>query len=253
MSMVEVWTLVPLFFATALVYATVGFGGGSTYLALLALCGVPYLVMPKIALVCNLIVVSGGLYHYLRARQLAWHLVVPFLVTSMPMAYLGGTWMLPIVWFRWLLGVALVSAGGHMLWKQSWERRATPVAVRQAWLLGPPIGAALGLLSGLVGLGGGIFLAPVLHGLGWGNARQIAAAASAFIFANSLWGLLGQLQRGDARVPWSWMLPLALAVFLGGQIGSRLSIGVLSLRRLQQAIGTMIVLIAMRVLWRMHG
>lgn len=251
MAMVEVWTLVPLFFVTALVYATVGFGGGSTYLALLALFGVPYLVMPKIALVCNLIVVSGGLYHYLRAHQLEWRLVVPFLVTSMPMAYLGGTWVLPVVWFRWLLGMALVIAGGHMILARRWERRAAPVSARRVWWIGPPIGAVLGVLSGLVGLGGGIFLAPILHGLGWGNARQIAAAASGFIFANSLWGLLGQLHRGDAWVPWAWMLPLALAVFLGGQIGSRLSIGVLSLRRLQQATGVMIVLIATRVLWRM--
>lgn len=250
MAMVEVWTLVPLFFATALVYATVGFGGGSTYLALLALWGVPYLVMPKIALVCNLIVVSGGLYHYICARQLAWRLVVPFLVTSMPMAYLGGTWALPFEWFRGLLGVALVIAGGHMLWARRWERRAAPVALRRAWLIGPPIGAALGLLSGVVGLGGGIFLAPVLHGLGWGNARQIAAAASGFIFANSLWGLLGQFYRDTASVSWTSIAPLALAVLLGGQIGSRLSVGVLPLRRLQQATGAMIVLIATRILWR---
>ncbi|PKL76018.1 MAG: sulfoacetate transporter, partial [Candidatus Melainabacteria bacterium HGW-Melainabacteria-1] len=209
-----------LFFGVALLYALVGFGGGSSYTALLFLFGLPYALIPTISLLCNLIVVSGGSWHFCRQGHYVPRLFWPFALSSVPMAFVGG--LLPIgkELFLLLLGLSLFCAGLRLLWVETAAQgRETALPPVPLALL---IGAVLGLLSGLVGIGGGIFLAPLLLNLGWGRPKQVAATASLFILVNSLAGLLGQwLKQGNfADILPYW--PLLLAVLLGGQFGSRL-------------------------------
>ncbi len=241
--------LIPLFASTAALYASVGFGGGSTYTALLVLFQVPLLLIPKISLVCNLLVVTGGLYQYIRAKQLSLSFVLPFVVTSIPCAYMGGRLPIAKETFLILLGISLCAAGLRMLCATSLVTRGTQTTPRKSWVIGLPMGALLGLLSGMVGLGGGIFLAPLLYFLGWGTPRQIAASSSFFIFVNSLAGLWGQMEKDTAVVAWPVLLPLGIAVLCGGQIGSRLSVGALSAKHLQRITAMVILFVAFRIFW----
>ncbi|MBI4411952.1 MAG: sulfite exporter TauE/SafE family protein, partial [Deltaproteobacteria bacterium] len=156
--MENIFYLVPLFFLTALIYASVGFGGGSTYLALLVLFNLPYLSIPKVALICNLVVVTGGLYHYIRNCHLPLKVALPFAIASVPMAYLGGSMPVGKNLFLILLGISLMGAGLRLLFFFNTEIDANhgrpPKADAPTW--GLIIGAPLGFLSGLTGIGGGI-------------------------------------------------------------------------------------------------
>jgi|SRR3989338_1450676 len=243
-------TLIPLFFVTAWVYASAGLGGGSTYLALLFLFQFPYTEIPKVALLCNLVVVSGGLYHYIRTKNLSLSLVLPFCVTSIPFSYLGGRMVIPKEYFLALLGFSLLIAGLRMFFSQSLISKERNVEKQKIWWMGLPVGAGLGFLSGLVGIGGGIFLAPLLYFMGWGSPKQIAASSSFFIFVNSLFGLMGQWTKEAAFMETSGFLFLLLAVFLGGQVGSRLSVGKLSPFVLQRITSLLILAAAGRIFWK---
>lgn len=239
-----------LFFLTALTYALVGFGGGSTYLALLVLFGLPYTTLPKIALLCNLIVVSGGCYHFARAGHLPWRRVLPWLLLSIPMAYVGGRIPISQERFLLLLGLSLAVAGLRLFFIGR-EQAPRVRAATTEWALGLPIGAGLGLLSGLVGLGGGIFLAPLLYFLRWGSARHIAAAASLFIWVNSLAGFCGQVAKSGLSIDGHWLLPLGVCVLLGGQVGSRLGSRRLPALGLQRITALFILGVAGRILWNL--
>lgn len=225
----EIVGLAVAFFAAALVYASVGFGGGSAYLALLTLVGVPLAGIPLahvavIALVCNVVVVTGGSWHFVRAGHFRAELLLPFLMASVPAAYLGGRQVLDVEVLRMLTGLALAAAAAPMLVQSrgSDTSAVTTVPRLRLWGVGASLGGLLGGLSGLIGIGGGIFLAPVLHLLGWGTAKQIAAAASLFILINSLAGLAGKAGTlSDPRALVTYA-PLVLAVLVGGQVGSRL-------------------------------
>jgi uncharacterized membrane protein YfcA len=210
------------FFLIALVYASVGFGGGSSYLALLAqpmFALLPEVIRPT-ALLCNIIVVTGGTIIFYREGKISWKDVWPFLIMSVPMAYLGGFWKLQQHAFFVLLGITLLIAA-ILLWIQPEKMRAEN---RNFNTTGSNIflGGTIGFLSGLVSVGGGIFLSPILHFLRWSDAKRISALASLFILVNSISGLAGQFQRGLPCMQWEFILPLLLAVFIGGQIGSRL-------------------------------
>lgn len=244
-----IFYLVPLFFLTALVYSTAGFGGGSTYLALMVLLGIPYKIMPQTALICNLLVVSGGFWIFYRAGHFSVRKVLPFVITSIPAAYLGGRIPIGKTLFLWILGLSLMFAGLRMLLNESAFKEKKTVSWKQAWTLGLPLGTLLGGMSGLVGIGGGIFLAPVIYLLGWANAKEVSAAASFFILVNSLAGLGGQWAKSGWTVEWSLVAPLGVAVFLGGQIGSRLGAGKISKFTLQRITAALILFVAGRVLW----
>ncbi|HYG18160.1 MAG TPA: sulfite exporter TauE/SafE family protein [Ohtaekwangia sp.] len=215
--------LIASFFMIALVYASVGFGGGSSYLALMA--QPMFMLLPEIirptALLCNIIVVTGGTIIFYREGKIAWREVWPFLVASVPMAYLGGAWRLHDDAFFVLLGITLLIAS-FFLWLQPEHKDQQPSRYnrRRTNVL---LGGGIGFLSGLVSIGGGIFLAPLLHLLRWSDARRISAVASLFILVNSISGLAGQFRTGFPVVEWKFMLPLLLAVLIGGQIGSRLA------------------------------
>ncbi len=244
------------FFMTALLYAAVGFGGGSTYNALLVLAETDYRILPSIALLCNLIVVSGGTYRFFRAGHLDIRRIAPWVITSVPAALLGGILSVSETLFIGLLGFSLLAAGAYMLWPNKNKQHQEQSFINQYRFLPPFIGTGLGLLAGLVGIGGGIFLAPVLHLLRWGNAKAIAGTCSIFIFVNSIAGLAGQAMKlGNAEILSNissyWML--FPAVLIGGQIGSYVGAVRLNPKILHRMTAILILYVAVRLLLRWWG
>ncbi|MFC0590832.1 sulfite exporter TauE/SafE family protein [Novosphingobium aquiterrae] len=212
------------FFLTALLYAAVGFGGGSTYSALLTLVGFDYRLLPIVSLACNVVVVSGSTIRFARAQVIPWRRALTLALIAAPLAFLGGLTPIKQATFLFVLGLSLVFAGLALLLPRAPESESEPTAAAKymVWAAAP-----LGYLAGLVGIGGGIFLAPLLHLTRWAKAREIAATTSLFILINSLTGLIGQLAKngperfGEAMVG---ALPLLVAVVLGGQMGSVLAL-----------------------------
>ncbi len=218
----EVYLLLISFFVIALVYSSVGFGGGSSYLALMAqpfFALLPEVIRPT-ALLCNIVVVTGGTIIFYKQGKIVWKEIWPFLIASVPMAFVGGFWKLQDSMFFILLGFTLLIASAF-LWIQ---QDAQPVSSSRidSTISKTIIGGLIGFLSGLVSIGGGIFLSPILHFLNWAEAKKISALASVFILVNSISGLIGQFSRGLPNLDWQLMTLLLVAVFLGGQIGSRL-------------------------------
>jgi uncharacterized protein len=243
------------FFVTALLYASVGFGGGSTYTALLTLGGVDFTILPLISLICNVIVVSGGSLRYIRAGQVDWPRVAPLVLVSAPLALLGGLTPIKQTTFTLILALSLLIAGVLLLFQPS-QNTDEPLAKRKASAFDCLAGAGTGYLAGLVGIGGGIFLAPILHLTRWGSARAIAATACLFILINSLAGLGGQfikLGMGGASAALTAYWPLALAVLIGGQIGSFASLKLLSQVMVRRATGLLILYVAGQLLWKLAG
>jgi uncharacterized membrane protein YfcA len=216
--------LVAGFFLTALLYAAVGFGGGSTYSALLTFAGFDYRLLPIVSLACNVVVVTGGTIRFARAGEMPWKGALSLSLIAAPLAFLGGLTPIKQETFLFLLGLSLVAAGLALFLPRAPESEAKPSAFAR---FAPFAVAPLGYLAGLVGIGGGIFLAPLLHLSRWAKARQIAATCSLFILVNSVAGLIGQLSKngperfGEAL---SGALPLLLAVVIGGQLGSLLAL-----------------------------
>lgn len=211
------------FFVTALFYASAGFGGGSTYSALLALTGFDYRLLPIVSLCCNIVVVSGSTVRFARAGLIPWRGALTLALVAAPLALLGGLTPVKQSTFLLLLGISLILAGLALFLPRSPEGEGQPAALAK-WM--GLAAAPLGYLAGLVGIGGGIFLAPLLHLTRWNRARQIAATASLFILINSIAGLVGQLvKNGPERFgeALGGALPLVLAVILGGQLGSLLA------------------------------
>ena len=218
--------LAAAFLGTALLYASVGYGGGSTYNALLALSGIDYRLMPAIALACNIVVVTGGSIRFARAGITPWRGAVLLTAIAAPAAFLGGLTPIGKGAFLTLLGASLVLTALTLLipvhTRDGVDAEEPTRAAR--WM--PLVAAPIGYLAGLVGIGGGIFLAPLLHLTRWNSARAIAATASLFILVNSLFGLGGQLLKGGAdrlASAVSLGLPLLIAVAVGGQVGSLLA------------------------------
>jgi hypothetical protein len=241
--------LAAAFFLTALLYASVGFGGGSTYIALLVLAGVSAQLVPVIAPLCNIVVVTGGTIRFARAGLVPWRRVLPLVLVSAPAAYLGGLTPITQKAFVALLGVSLLVAALLLLFQparqDAQERRTTPVA-------DGAMGGAVGYLSGLVGIGGGIFLSPLQHLIRWASARQIAATASVFILVNAVAGLAGQLTKlgpaGLSNLAPFW--PLGIAVLIGGQIGTHAGIRVFSEPVVRRATGVLILYVSAQLLWK---
>lgn len=211
--------LIISFFLIALIYSSVGFGGGTSYLALLGQSFF-FVSQPQIkttALLCNIIVVTGGTYIFYKSGKLDMKRSWPFLITSVPLAFLGGFWKINDTTFFVILGASLVFAA-ILLWIKPKEEKPS---LKDSTAVNLGIGGGIGFLSGLVGIGGGIFLSPTLHLIGWDDAKKISALASVFILVNSISGLAGQLSQ-KPEIDWSFVIPLLIAVLLGGQIGSRL-------------------------------
>ena len=245
--------LVPGFLLVAAVYAAAGFGGGSTYNALLILAGTDYRAVPVVALTCNIIVVSGGVYHFTRSGHFSWRKLAPFVCTSVPFAWLGGRVPITEVMFIGLLGLAMLGTALHLFWPSLGRPQPNPAKRPNHWPLGLVAGGGIGLMSGLVGIGGGIFLAPLLYWFNYASPRGIAAMASGFILVNSIAGLGGQLMKGGVEGllgNWLDFWPLYAAVFVGGQLGSRWGALRLPERQVRLLTGGLVLYVALRLLTR---
>jgi len=206
--------LVLLFFLISVFYSSAGFGGGSSYLAVLAITSLAFPVIRSTALICNIVVVSGNILLQSRHAYMPWKRAVPLVAMSIPLAFLGGQWPIKSHVFYLLLGITLLAAA-FVMFVQTYQKE--PLEGKQlSSAFSGLIGGGIGFLSGLVGIGGGIFLAPMLHFLKWDNAKKIAATASLFILANSLAGLGGQVVRYSAHFDWYLSLILGIAVLVGG-------------------------------------
>jgi uncharacterized protein len=248
--------LAAAFFLTALLYASVGFGGGSTYTALLTLGEVDYKILPAISLICNVIVVSGGAVRYIRAGQVDRPRVVPLVLVSAPLAWLGGLTPIRQETFTLILALALLAAGLLLMFQRERTGEEGKPTRTKASPFDYLAGAGTGYLAGLVGIGGGIFLAPILHLTKWGQPRAIAATACLFILINSLAGLGGQFMKlgtSGAAVAITPYWPLAIAVLIGGQIGSFASLKLLSQTMVRRATALLILYVAGQLLWKLAG
>jgi uncharacterized membrane protein YfcA len=236
------------FFLVAFIYASGGFGGGTGYLAILTFTGLSHQSIPQIALACNIIVSAGGVWHFTKGGHMAMKKILPFFALAIPAAYFGGRLAVNAKVFYVVLGVSLLIAGIRMLIRFDTSESTRSTTISRDWLVGLPVGAGLGFLSGMVGIGGGIFLSPVLLLTGQTNAKQTAAAASLFILVNSLAGLGGQLMKGIYLNV--MVLPLALAVLIGGQMGSRIGAYRMPGRRVQQVLAAIIIIVGLRLFWK---
>jgi len=211
--------LLGLVFLVAVAYSSVGHGGASGYLAVLSFFGLPPAAMAPGALLLNLLVAGTSFTAYWRAGLFVFRLLWPFLLTSIPFAFLGGLLAVPVRPYLLLLSAVLIFAAFRLL-------VVTPPTGEQTFVQPPrlrvalPVGAGIGFLSGVIGVGGGIFLSPLLILLKWADAKRTAAVSAAFIWINSLAGLYGHLLRKS--VDWSGLLWLVGAAFAGGLLGSYL-------------------------------
>lgn len=231
--MPEQWLLTAAIFALALLYSSVGHGGGSGYLAAMALLGVTATVMRPAALVLNLLVAGLATAQFARAGYFSWRLFWPFALTSVPLAFLGGRVHLPGTLYRQLVGATLVFAAMRLfLAARNTPNRDENTQPPPLWLA-LIIGAVLGFVAGLTGVGGGIFLSPLLLLCGWADTRRTSAVSAAFIWVNSASGLAGQAAQLNSLPPaiFAW----AAAALMGGAIGSELGrrhLAAVNLRRL---------------------
>lgn len=249
----HILVLAALFFVVAVAYSSAGFGGGSTYNALLILTGMDYRLIPAIALSCNILVVSGGVYHLSRAGHLSLRKLLPFIVFSVPMAWFGGSLPVSEQVFIALLGFSLLVASAQMLANKHSTATLNEYTPARYWLIAAPTGGLIGLLAGITGIGGGIFLAPVIYFLHLAPARTVAGITSGFILVNSIAGLAGQMMKPGEYSPmegWVQAWPLFIAVILGGQIGSRLSAYHLPEVWVKRLTALLMLYVAIRLIWR---
>ena len=239
-----------LFLITAILYSSVGFGGGSTYLALLLLWEIPYYIFPVIALFCNIIVVTGNCINYIRAGNHNFKLLIPFLVGSIPFAYLGGTLIINKEIFEILLFIVLSAAGFLLLLNNKAFENKDVIIKRLGFFVSIIVGSFLGLISGIVGIGGGIFLSPILFLLKADRPKNIVTTASLFILVNSMFGVFGQLTKDNVLNEFIFYWPLFLSVLIGGLIGNYLNLKIFSNRVLALTTSLLVIFVAVRMAFR---
>lgn len=238
-----------IFFLIALFYSSVGFGGGSSYLAILSLFLNDFFEIRSTALVLNICVVTIGTFVFIRRRVFNLKLFWPFLVTSIPMAYLGAQLRLSQTAFFLILGSALIMAGAFMILKfVAYKLKSKKFNLPKKMSLG----GSVGLLAGISGIGGGIYLSPLLNLVSWRNPRTIASLASVFILVNSISGLIGLTIAGTFHLNQDLIVQLVIAVVLGGSIGSYLSNEKFNLRILGVLTAILVVYVGLRLVL-LHG
>jgi len=236
-----------LFLVTATLYSSVGFGGGSTYLALLLIWEIPYSIFPLIALSCNIIVVSGSSYNYIKAGNLNLKLLFPYLAGSVPLAYIAGTVTIEKEFFEILLFLVLTIAGILLLLnfksyndkKETFRKIPIPISIF--------IGGILGFISGAIGIGGGIFLSPILFLIRAGKSKHIVTTASLFILINSISGIFGQLTKNAVLIEMYNYWYLLLVVLIGGQVGNYLNLKIFPVRILVLITAVLVLFVAARM------
>lgn len=240
----EVWLLVG-FLLVAVCYASVGFGGGSSYTAILAWRGESAEVIRWTSLSCNLVVAAVGGWASLRWGRVRLAMLGPLLVASVPTVWWAAGWELPREDFLAVLGWALVAAGGLLVFGGKRKPGGILADRRRRWLWLLGLGAVLGILAGVTGIGGGIYLVPTLLLLRVGEEREVAAVGTWFILVNSAVGLVRVPRPGELG-DWGW---LPLVVFVGGVVGAVLLQGVLKAEWVKRWTGVLVLGVGMRVLW----
>tara|TARA_B100000900_G_scaffold396289_1_gene395440 strand:- start:221 stop:967 length:747 start_codon:yes stop_codon:yes gene_type:complete len=235
------------FFITAILYSSVGFGGGSTYLALMLIWDVPYYIFPIIALFCNIIVVTGNSINYIRSGNLNLKLLVPYLVGSIPLAFLGASIPISKELFEIILFIVLVFAGIFLFIESKSFNNEIIKLNKIPNFISIVIGSIIGFVSGIVGIGGGIFLSPFLFLMKAGYPKQIATTASLFILINSIFGVAGQLTKDVVVNEFLNFWPLFLMVLIGGQVGNFLNIKFLTNKTLALITSLLVIFVAARI------
>lgn len=227
-----------LFFIVAFIYSSVGLGGGSSYTALMAIFGMNTMEIPLISLSLNLFVTSVGSYNFIRNKHARIKLIFPFLISSIPMAYLGGALKLPKDMFYWILLISLVLVALRIY---VWQNTAIKLKIDQKKriIISLIIGSVLGLVAGIVGIGGGIYLVPLIIILGLGSEKEAAACGAVFIWLNSLSGLLSRLQFNSIDL--TSHIPLIAAVMVGGTVGSFMGSFKFSPKVMEKTLGAIIL------------
>lgn len=237
--------LVPVFVAIltiAFLYSSVGHAGASGYLAVLALVGMAPAEMKPVALTLNVIVATVGTVQFLRAGHFSWRLFWPFALASVPFAFAGGALNLPARWFHALVGLVLLLSAVRFVLRPTVEGAASTPSVP----ISMTVGGALGLLAGLTGTGGGIFLTPVLLFCRWADTKRASATSVVFILVNSLAGLAGNWSATHA--PPSFVWPLGAAALAGGAAGSTLGSRVLAPGVIQRLLAVVLVIAGVKML-----
>ena len=216
--------IILFFLIISFVYASVGFGGGSSYLAVLSFYALPVPEMKLIALICNIIVVTGGTILFIKHKQVNWKKVLPLVLVSVPMAFVGGRLKLSEDLFFVVLGISLLVASVLLWLKTRMNDVVETASIKVSYVKEGALGGAIGFLSGMVGIGGGIFLSPVLNLMKWDIPQKIAATASFFILVNSVSGIAGQQSAHKQQLDYLQIGLLAAAVLVGGQAGARIGI-----------------------------
>ena len=235
------------FFITAILYSSIGFGGGSTYLALMLIWDIPFYIFPIIALICNIIVVTGNSINFLRTKNININLLTPYLIGSVPFAFFGASISIDKNLFEILLFFILLIAGIFLLLESKSFNKDNIVIRPVSKVISIFIGSIIGFLSGLVGIGGGIFLSPILFLIKAGYPKHITSAASIFILINSIFGVAGQLTKDIVLNEFLNYWPLFVAVLIGGQIGSFLNLRFLSNKMLALLTSLLVIFVATRM------
>jgi uncharacterized membrane protein YfcA len=247
--------IAPLFFGISFIYSSVGFGGGSSYIAILVLFGISLFAVPPIAQILNIIVAGIAMISFARAKHLSLKFTLPFL-SSVPFAFFAGTIAIPEQRLTLIFILALFAASAALLlsgirgrFEKLQEKKARGWRLwdmRKIVLIGIPTGAILGVVAGLVGIGGGIWLSPLLILAGMADPKHAAATSSVFIVANSFSGFLGQSV--SKPIDLAILLPLALMVLAGGLLGSRLGALRLDHDKLRVIVGAIVAIAGLNLM-----
>ena len=229
-----------IFFAIALTYSAVGLGGGSSYIALMSIFGMSYLLIPSLSLSLNLFVTTSGSINFIRYDHARLKLILPFLITSIPFTYIGGAISVSKEIFYWILLISLIFVALRIFfWKNS--SLQLKFSKGQKIALSLFFGTLLGLIAGIVGIGGGIYLVPIIILLGLGTHQEAAACGAIFVWINSAVGLLARIQHQPIS-PLIEFIPIIIAVLLGGMIGSYLGASKLNSQTMEKVLGTIILI-----------
>jgi len=241
------WHIFILFFVIAVLYSSVGFGGGSSYLAILALTGIVFTQIRSISLLCNIVVVGVNVVYFQKQKLYDWNKVIPIISLSVPLAFVGGFIQISQHFFFIILGITLLIAA-ITVWFSKKIISSHTSAPNLKFSKNTSYAGVIGFFSGMVGIGGGVFLAPLLHIRQWDSPKRIAATASLFILLNSISGLLGQAFNPDFSINWSLTVLLLIAVFVGGFLGNRIGYKYLSPIQLKKGTAILIAYIGIRLL-----
>ena len=247
-ALIQYWHIIILFFTVAILYSSVGFGGGSSYLAILALTGIVFTQIRATSLLCNIVVVTSNIFLFYQQKEIDFKKIIPLVLLSIPLAFLGGYLKISQQFFFILLGFTLLFAAITM-WLSKRIISSDKKNNNAKPLKNASYGGIIGFISGMVGIGGGIFLAPLLHLTNWDTPKKIAATASFFILVNSIAGFIGQYSNPNFAIDWSLTSTLLITVFIGGQIGSRISNKFLTPIQLKKATAILIAFVSIRILW----